>query len=174
MGALDQLRMGLLSRGCPYCKGDALEFHTYLDGEIRVMLGDPAGDWRWLYDGEKFIDGVFKCQCAKCKRELFNSDMCPRCNAEGALESVLEEESALEPPDRCPECDDMDILLTAFVPARVLYVDKKAGTPKVDVDIDDPGFRGVSWRCEICEHTESLEGDGCPLCGADGPLRERP
>lgn len=174
MGLINEAEIQKLASGCPHCGETTLVLDTFVDGRLRVMLGEAAGGYRWLFDGEKFLDGIYRARCAGCEETLFASELCPRCHEEEGLSTALEEESVLEVPDRCPECDEMEVLVVAFVPVSATYSGQRGTRPsEYHAEIEDPGFHVVSVDCEICGFHED-HGEGCPLCGAAGPLRPRP
>ena len=90
------------------------------------MGGEPVGKLTWVYDGEKFVDGVYEVTCAACKEVVFAADVCPRCHAPGGLARALETPNRWPVPPACPSCDDDQLRYVAFVPARVVYEGKRA------------------------------------------------
>ena len=172
MGQLDQPTFETtLQAGCPACGGTTLEIRSFIDRSVAVMAATPNNEGRWAHDGEKFVDGTYRITCTKCSHVAFASDICPRCHAAGALPRVLAETSRLEVPKRCPTCNELELLAVALVPATAK---SGAGTPKPEplVDFGDPGYHVVAYACESCDH--AVVAEGCPLCGAPGPLRARP
>jgi hypothetical protein len=169
VGALDQPRFEELARaGCPACGGRVLEMRSYIDRSLEVMAGEPNNEGRWVHDGEKFVDGTYRIACASCTHLVFESGVCPRCNAEGGLARALAEPSRLTVPKRCPKCNELELLALAFVPARANAGDK----PKQLVDYGDPGYHVVAYACHGCDN--AVVAERCPLCDAPGPLRARP
>ena len=66
MGLLDELGLErLLEAGCPKCGARQLRFASYVDGLLPIMGGEPVGKLTWVYDGEKFVDGVYEVACAE-------------------------------------------------------------------------------------------------------------
>jgi hypothetical protein len=173
MGFLTEARLDDLVRGCPSCGGTRLQVRAYLDGRFPLMVAEPTGDCAWVYDGEKFVDGVFEVSCAGCRHVLFTSDACPRCNADGGLRRALAEENRWPVPRACTACKGREVLYTSFVPTVVSYEGKKIARPEPAAELGEVGFHGVRAECPDCgvfaEQTER-----CPLCDAPGPLRERP
>ena len=53
------------------------------------MGAEPVGRIGWVYDGEKFVDGVYEVTCAGCHHVVFSADVCPRCHAPGGLKRAL-------------------------------------------------------------------------------------
>ena len=173
MGVLTEARLDELVRGCPSCGGTRLQFKAYLDGRFPLMLGEATGECAWAYDGEKFVDGVYQVSCTACRHLLFSSEVCPRCNDEDALVRALTSDNRWPVPRACATCGGRDVLYTGFVPAVVVYEGKKVARPVPIAELGDPGLHGARAECEECgvfaEQTER-----CPLCGAPGPLRQRP
>jgi len=173
MGQLDPPTFERIVRGgCPACGAVALEIRSYLDRTVAVMLGDPNNDGAWAHDGEKFVDGTYRIACTGCGHIAFASDDCPRCHAPGGLLRALGEPSRLAVPRRCPKCNALELLALAMVPAAVRHGDPGKPKPRPLVDYGDPGHHVVAFACEDCD--SAILAEGCPLCGAPGPLRARP
>ena len=81
MGQLDERGFAHHLQACRGCGGTSFDVATYLDRHVEVMLGDANNDGKWVHDGEKFVDGVYRIACATCGVEAFASDACPRCHA---------------------------------------------------------------------------------------------
>ena len=173
MGMLDEPAFeAILAKGCPACGGGKLEIRSFLDRAIGLMLADPTDAGRWVHDGEKFVDGTYRIACASCQHVVFESDACPRCHAAGGLATALGSESRLIAPKRCAKCNELQLLAVAFVPASARAGTGETPKPKPLVDFGEPGFHLVAYACDACSN--AVVADGCPLCGAPGPLRARP
>jgi hypothetical protein len=172
MGHLSEAAFADLLAPCTGCGGIRYQLASIIDQRQPVMLGDAAGAARWVHDGEKFVDGTHRATCAGCGKIAFASDDCPRCHAAGALPSALRASSRLSVPATCPGCGDNQLVVTALVPALTLYAGGPA-QPRAQTELGDPGHHVVAVACEACEWSEHA-GDACPLCGAPGPLRDRP
>ncbi|HEX5058433.1 MAG TPA: hypothetical protein VFV99_03690 [Kofleriaceae bacterium] len=171
MGALSQARFEeLVNAGCT-CGGRLLEIRSYIDRSLVVMAAEPNNEGRWAHDGEKFADGTYRITCATCAKVVFESDICPRCNAAGGLARALGETSRLTLPKRCPQCNELELMALAFVPASARY-GGEAPKPKQLVDFGDPGYHVVAYGCNSCDR--AVVAEKCPLCDAHGPLRPRP
>src|SRR4051794_29179970 len=110
MGALTEPALSeLIALGCPVCRTSRLTFRTYVDGRLPLMGGEPVGAITWIYDGERFVDGVFEVTCAGCKEVLFAHDACPRCHAPGRLAEVLATPNRWPVPTTCPTCSAEEI-----------------------------------------------------------------
>lgn len=174
VGTLDKESLdALVGAGCWACGGATLLFRTYVDGLVPLMAGEPVGKIKWVYNGEKFLDGVFEVACAGCKHVVFSSADCPRCHASAALASALAAENAHPVPEACPRCGGEEVRYIAFMPATVIYEGKRAEKARTDVDMHDPGFHGYRVDCKSCGTVEETR-DECPVCGAAGPIRPRP
>ncbi len=174
MGALSEAKLDeLVQAGCPTCGASRLVFGAYLDGRLPIMGGEPVGKLTWCYDGEKFVDGVYEIRCASCKQQLFAADLCPRCDRPGSLAKALESENTFPLLKECPSCQGEELRYLTMVPATVIYERKRAAPPRTDVDPYDPGFHGFRVECRDCATVAECQ-DRCPLCGAEGPLRQRP
>lgn len=176
MGLLDEPGLDrLVSAGCPACHAAKLVFRTYVDGLVPVFGGDPIARPTWVYDGEKFVDGVFDVRCAACAHVVFSADVCPRCHAPGGLAIALESKNAWPVPTQCPSCEVDEVRYIAFLPARVSYEGKRADKAKTSTELHEPGFHGYRVDCRDCGTVAQLtDADPCPLCATPGPLRTRP
>lgn len=171
MGALDQAEFErLVKTGCIACGHATLEISSFIDRSIVVMVGDPNNEGRWVHDGEKFVDGTYMMTCASCTHVAFSSDVCPRCNAEHALSRALSTPSQLTVPKRCPNCNELELLAVALVPATA----KSGASPKPQqiVEYGEPGYHVVAFACHECDN--AVVAERCPLCDSPGPLRKRP
>ena len=186
MGLLDEPGLNrLIEGGCPACSGRKLHFRTYVDGRMPFMGGEPVGRVTWIYDGEKFVDGVFRVTCGDCRHVMFpspspeegpeheRSEVCPRCHAAGGLKRALEGTNDYPVPIACPSCDEDQVTYFAFLPAEVAYHDGRAGKALSRVEPHEPGFHGYRVDCRYCG-TIAARTATCPLCHAAGPLRARP
>jgi ribosomal protein S27E len=174
MGRLDEPGLdALLARGCPRCPGQALQFRTYVDGRLPLLGGEPVGSVTWVYDGERFVDGVFEVRCVGCDDVLLSADECPRCHAAGGLAVALEQQNRWPVPVACPRCGNEEVRYTAMLPAKVTYHGKRADKARTSTELYDAGFHGYRVDCRDCGVVAELT-DGCPLCAAPGPLRPRP
>jgi hypothetical protein len=174
MGLLDEPGLDrLVAAGCQACGSAKLSFRTYVDGALPVMGGEPVGRITWLYDGEKFVDGVYEVRCGQCDAVVFNADVCPRCHAAGGLARALTTPNDWPVPLSCPSCDEEEVRYVAFVPARVLFEGKRADKARELSELHENGFHGARVDCRGCG-TVAARTDVCPLCGQPGPLRPRP
>lgn len=173
MGTLTNAALDdLLAAGCA-CGGKKLRFDTYVDARFTLLAGEQYGALVWAYKGETFLDGVFEIGCMACREVLFASDVCPRCNAAGALRAALESPNALVIPRACPRCAGETLSYTAMLPARLVYEGRRAEKARANAAMDDDGVHGCRVDCASCGVVAEVHG-GCPLCAAPGPLRARP
>src|SRR6185369_2928911 len=143
MGALTEAGLDeLIARGCSACQSKRLSFRSYVDGRLPLAAGEPVGAITWVYDGEKFVDGVFEVSCSACGKSVFASDCCPRCNAAGALPTILATPNRWTVPVACPSCDGEEVRYVALVPARVNYQGKRADKARTPTELHEPGFHG--------------------------------
>jgi hypothetical protein len=174
MGQLDEPGLNrLIEGGCPACGGHKLQFRAYVDGRMPFMGGEPVGRITWIYDGEKFVDGVYQVTCGDCGHAMFSSDICPRCHAPGGLDRALAATNGYPVPVACPSCDEDQLAYFAFLPAVVVYQDQRAAKAISRVEPHEPGFHGYRADCRYCG-TIAARTSSCPLCDAPGPLRPRP
>jgi hypothetical protein len=174
MGLLDEPGLErLIAVGCSKCGSHKLGFRMYVDGLLPIMGAEPIGRIKWVYDGEKFVDGVYEVTCSECQEVIFAADVCTRCHAPEGLARALTTQNDWPVPDRCPGCDGEELRYIAFLPAHVTYEGKRAEKAKSSVELYDDGFHGYRVDCRICGTVAELT-DNCPLCHAPGPLRPRP
>ena len=174
MGLLDESALErLVVVGCVACGARKLVFFTMVDGSLPLMGGEPVGPITWIYDGEKFVDGVYQVACAGCQQVLFAADVCPRCHAPGGLDKALGTPNRWPVPVACPSCDEEQVRYVAMLPARVIYEGQRADKARPTVEAHEDGFHGYRVDCTDCG-TVAERADGCPLCDAPAPLRVRP
>ncbi len=172
MGQLDEPKFAQAIAECHKCGAKAFEVWSYLDRQTQVMLGERNDDGRWVHDGEKFIDGVYRVKCIGCGDEPFASDDCPRCHRAGGLRDALGAMSRLAVRKRCPDCTGTELTVTGFAPSRVKTGAAARPQPAPLALHGEPGFHVAHVMCDGCDWVAFAEG--CPLCGGPGPLRARP
>jgi RNA polymerase subunit RPABC4/transcription elongation factor Spt4 len=172
MGALDEASFAKLIGGCAKCDAKAFEVHSYIDRQTSVMFGERNDDGRWTHDGEKFIDGVYRIECIRCRDVAFETKDCPRCHREGGLADAIGKPSRLAAPKRCPKCKGTEMTTIGFAPATVRTGEGRPPSPTPAAIVGDPGFHVADVMCDGCDWV--ARADGCPLCGGPGPLRDRP
>jgi hypothetical protein len=114
------------------------QFRAYLDCRLPLLGGEPVGALTWVYDGERFVDGVFDVSCAGCKQTVWRDDDCPRCHAVGALAGALAASNSWPVPAACPRCDREEVRYLAMVPARVVYEGKRADKARTSTELHEP------------------------------------
>lgn len=172
MGHLDEAAFAAAIAICKKCDTKAFEVSSYIDRQVSVMLGEANDGGRWVHDGEKFIDGVYRIRCIRCDDVTFSSDDCPRCHRPGGLADVIGQPSRLTIPKRCPACRGTEMTVTAMSPAVVRTGEGRPPSPTPLAALDDPGFHVVHVMCDGCDWVAVSEN--CPMCGGPGPLRTRP
>jgi hypothetical protein len=174
VGLLDEPGLDrLVGAGCVRCGALKLVFKTYVDGLLPVMGAEPVGRISWVYDGEKFVDGVYEVACADCRQVVFTADVCPRCHAPGGLDQALHTPNRWPVPASCPSCDEEEVRYIALLPAQVVYEGQRADKARASVELHEDGFHGYRVDCRGCG-TVAERTDSCPLCDAPAPLRPRP
>lgn len=163
----------LVKAGCGACSASGLVFRAFLDGKVPLLGGEPVGKPMWVYDGERFVDGIFEVRCGGCERVIFSADLCPRCHAEDGLQRALTSENGFPLPATCPGCDSEEVSVIGFFPARVTHAGGRAESPRTSTELHDPGFHAFRIDCVDCG-TVAERLDSCPLCARPGPLRARP
>ena len=173
MGALDQPAFDrLMAAGCPACGHPTLEINSFIDRTVVVMAADPNDAGKWAHDGEKFVDGTYRVACAKCAHVVFEHPDCPRCHGADRLAVALTTTSKLVVPKRCPKCSELELLAIAMVPAVARFGGGETPKPKPLAEYGEPGYHVVAYACDCC--SEAVVAQGCAMCGAPGPLRDRP
>src|SRR5262249_10248505 len=151
MGLLDEPGLDLLlAAGCTACGGRKLTFTSYVDGLLPIAGGEPVGKLTWVYDGEKFVDGVYEVACAQCRHVVFTADLGPRCPAPGGLGRALAAPNRWPVPAACTSCGDEQLRYFAFVPARVVYEGKRAEKARTATELHEEGFHGYRADCRDC------------------------
>jgi hypothetical protein len=174
MGLLDEPALErLAATGCAACGASKLVFLTMVDAALPLMGGEPVGGITWVYDGEKFVDGVYQITCAGCGHIVFEADVCPRCHAPGGLERALHTANRWPVPTACAACGEEEVKYLALLPAKVVYEGHRAEKARTSTESHDEGFHGYRVVCRDCGTTAELV-DSCPLCDAPAPLRARP
>lgn len=173
MGSLTENSFdAIVNAGCTACPSTTLEIRSFLDQRVLLMLADPNDAGRFVHDGEKFVDGTYRITCASCAKVVFESDVCPRCNAEGGLARALGDTNRLALPKRCPSCNELELLALALVPATARWTGGGKPKPTALAAFGEPGHHMVAYACESCD--AAVVTQKCPLCDAPGPLRPRP
>jgi hypothetical protein len=149
-----------------------LVVHSYLDRSQPMMVGEANDEGRWAYDGEGFIDGVYRIECGSCAAVLYHEDDCTRCHAPGVLAAVLAAPSRLDVPKKCPRCQGLEMSIVGFAPGRTEVVMGRPAKTVAKALHGEPGFHVVAVGCSDCDW--AVVAEGCPMCGAPSPIRRRP
>src|SRR5450432_1476474 len=132
----------LIATGCAKCGSPKRTFRMYVDGLLPIMGAEPIGRIKWVYNGEKFVDGVYEVTCAECNAIAFTADVCTRCHAPGGLERALETPNQWPVPTSCSGCGGDELRYIAFLPAHVVYEGKRADKARSATELYDDGFHG--------------------------------
>ena len=151
-----------------------LAFATYVDGLLPIMGGEPVGRLTWVYDGEKFVDGVYEVACAACKEVLFAADVCPRCHAPGGLARALADAQPLAGAVGLPVVRRRAAALRRVRPgARRLRGQAGREGAQRRPSCTRTAFTAIAPTAATAAPWPSAT-DACPLCEAPAPLRARP
>ena len=150
------------SEGCTTCKARSSRSGRHRPTPT-AEAASPNDDGKWVHDGEKFIDGIYKITCASCAHVLYTTDDCPRCHAAGALPRALGDTSRLVAPKRFAGCNELELLALALVPAITKSAPARP-KPKALVEFGEPGHHLVAYACESCD--AAIVTQKCPLCDA--------
>jgi hypothetical protein len=172
VGYLDEAAFAKHVQACPRCGADRLVVHSYLDRAQTLMVGQANDEGRWAYDGEGFIDGVYRIECGSCGAEVYGQTDCTRCHASDAMSSVMATESRLVAPKKCPKCQGLEMSIIGFAPGRTDVVMGRPAKTVAKALFGDPGFHVVAVGCSDCDW--AVVAEGCPMCGAPSPIRRRP
>lgn len=153
----------LVDAGCGECTSKRLFVESYVAQRLPLLGGELYGAASWGYKGEELVRGTYRIACDGCKRELFASSACPRCEAERGLERALESENTFPMPTACTSCGSEQVTATAFVPAVVVYEGRRAAKARTQTAPEDPGFHGYRVECKQCRNVAEVR-DPCPLC----------
>ncbi|MBX3228640.1 MAG: hypothetical protein KIT84_08310 [Labilithrix sp.] len=158
----------LVDGGCAACKSRRVVVESYVAQTLPLMGGEVYGSPSWGYKGEDLVRGTFRIACKDCDHERFTSTACPRCDAAGALDRVLETENSYPLAVSCTGCGSELLTATAYVPATVTYEGKRAEKARTQTAPEDPGFHAFKFECKSCRH-QAARTTPCPLCGGDAP-----
>ena len=122
MGLLDEPGLDrLLDTGLRKVPRAQADVRTYVDGWLPIMGGEPVGRLTWVYDGEKFIDGVYEVACAGVQGEPVRGRRLSALPRRGRPAGARSGRPIAGRSRRaCPSCDDEQLRYIAFVPARVI------------------------------------------------------
>ncbi len=153
----------LVDTGCTTCGSRRLTIESLVVQKLPLLAGEPFGPPSWGYKGEELVHGTYRIACDGCKKVLFTSTTCPRCDAAGGVARALETENAFPLPASCGGCKSEQLTATAYVPAVVLYEGKRANKARTQTKPEDAGFHAVRVECKSC-HDVSERHQPCPLC----------
>lgn len=153
----------LVDEGCPACGGKKLTVEALVAQKVPLLAGEVYGSPSWAYKGEELVHGTFRVACHGCTRELYASSGCPRCDAEGKLEHVLESPNAFALPVRCDGCGSEQIAVTAYVPVTVVYEGKRGAKARTQTTPEDEGFHAFRAECKSCRRSTE-QRTPCPAC----------
>jgi len=160
----------IVDAGCEECRGKMaspppLIVETFVAQTLPLMGGEPYGAPSWGYKGEDLVRGTYRISCDACKRELFSSSACSRCDSPDGVERARELESSFPLPTACSQCGSELVTATAYVPATVVYEGKRGAKARTQTTPDDPGFHAFRVECKQCRNRAELSKAGpCPLC----------
>jgi hypothetical protein len=154
----------LVDAGCPTCSDKTLAVEAYVAQRLPLLAGEVFGAPSWGYKGEDLVRGTYRIACTVCKRELFTSTDCPRCAATGGIPRALATENEFPLPVSCTSCGGEQLVLTAYVPAEVVYEGKRAAKARTQTAPEDAGFHAYRAECKQCRSSAVCSAP-CPLCG---------
>lgn len=153
----------LVDAGCT-CTSKELVVLALVAQKLDLYRGDLYGSPSWGYVGEQLVSGTYRIECARCDAELYASEACPLCGAEGGVARALETESTLPFPEICGECQGAQLTASAYVPARVSYGGARAQKARSNVAPEDPGFHAFRIECKRCRNAVTAPRAACVLC----------
>ncbi len=154
----------LVDAGCPTCQSKKLTVDALVAQRMPLLTGEPYGIPSWGYKGEDLVHGTYRIACERCKNALYTSSTCPRCAAAGGVERALASENAFPFPLSCASCGSEQLIVTAIVPAAVVYEGTRANKARARAAPEDPGFHATRVECKMC-HVVAERRTPCPVCG---------
>ncbi|MEO8876521.1 MAG: hypothetical protein ABI461_13105 [Polyangiaceae bacterium] len=149
--------------GCDTCGSKKLIVESLVAQKLTLLGGEPYGQPTWGYKGEELVQGTYRIACDGCKKDLYQSSVCPLCNAEGGVERALAQENGFPLPETCASCGHDMLTATAYVPATISYEGKRAQKARTTTKPEDAGFHAIRVDCKECRAVSQRKVP-CPLC----------
>jgi hypothetical protein len=155
----------LVDAGCADCRRSRITVLAVVAQKLPLLQGELYGSPSWAYKGEDLVRGTYRIACDACKKVLYESDACPRCDREGGLSRALAGENDFPLPASCMACGSELLVARAYVPARVVYEGKRAQKAHAESAPEDPGFHAFRVECTRC-HDVTVRTGACAVCDA--------
>lgn len=146
------------------CGSTELVLRAYVATRFTLLGGEAYGAPRYIYKGEDLARGVFRADCAGCKKVVYESDACPVCK-QGSVAAALAAPDKHTRPLECPGCKDEQVGYVAYLPVTVKSHDGRPEKARTLTSLDDEGCHGIRVECKDCLYSEPLPKTTCPLCG---------
>lgn len=160
----------LVKAGCPACKQSQLRLRALQRATLRVMDGEPVSSLKW--QDEPLEPRVYRVECVACGQVVLERDLCPLCQARGALPRVLKRQNGIPVPRACPRCALEELDLTVEVRMHIETLHGHLSRRRADAEPHEPAFHVVEARCPDCEEVVAAVGDArCAACGRSALLR---
>ena len=179
MGLLDEPGLDrLIAAGCA-CGSQTLLFRTYVDGVFPFVAAEPVGRVTWAYDGERFVDGVYRRHVRGLRRDpVFGGRVpaVPRARRSGTRAGHAQRVGRAARVRRPGLRRGGDQVRRLRPGARHATSSGRADKARTATEPHDDGFHGLRATCRGCGAVavERTDAGPCPLCEAPGPLRARP
>ena len=153
----------LVTSPCEGCGGAELLLRAYVAARFTLLTGEAYGAHRYIYKGEDLARGVYRADCATCKKTRYESDACPVCKV-GSVEAALALRDKHTRPLECPGCKDEQVGYVAYLPVTVKSSGGHPEKARTLTSLDDDGCHGIRVECKDCLYSEPLPKSGCVLC----------
>lgn len=153
----------LVTSPCDACGESEILLRAYVATRFTLLFGEAYGAHRYIYKGEDLARGVYRADCAGCKKTLYASDACPLCKL-GSVATALFAPDKHTRPRECPGCKDEQVGYVAYLPVTVRSRDGRPEKARTLTSLDDDGCHGMRVECKDCLYSEPLPKQGCVLC----------
>jgi len=153
----------IVDAGCGDCKRAKVVVLAVVVQKLPLLQAEIYGSPSWGYKGEDLVRGTYRITCDGCRKALFESDACPRCDRADGLAPALDGENDFRLPASCKACGSELLVARAYVPARAAYEGKRAAKAHAESAPEDPGFHAFRVECTRC-HDVTTRAGGCPVC----------
>ena len=109
-----------------------------------LIGGEPVGALTWIYDGERFVDGVFEVACADCSHRCSATTTVPAAMPRGSCPRFCPPKNRWPVPAACPGCVGGGNPVRGDGSRALAYQGKRADRARTtDRVAQYPGFTGT-------------------------------